>query len=175
MPNYDLVPFTLWPAIPRVGGEAVRARIRHLQTARVEALRGEIGAMTKIRPNRVAPERLFDGVIIAAIRLYNNDIATSHRPRPRPAKRQATAEGPSEARHLPELSMGVAHDRGAIEAASVAADVLSLQKDPKLFCGSDDKVHSEEGCSSETQILYGLNINHGDFSEIFTPLCDTRS
>ncbi len=55
------------------------------------------------------------------------------------------------------------------------ADALLLQKDPKLFCGSDENFHREQSCSSETEILYGLKVDHVDSSEIFTPLCDIRS
>ncbi len=52
---------------------------------------------------------------------------------------------------------------------------LLLQQDPKLCYGCDENVHSEQSRSSETEIPYGLKVDHGDFSEIFTLLYDIRS
>ncbi len=52
---------------------------------------------------------------------------------------------------------------------------LLLQQHPKLFYGRDENVHREQSRSSETEIPNGLKVDHGDFSEIFTLLCDIRS
>lgn len=68
--------------------------------------------------------------------------------------------------------MGNAHLESEKPAVSV---YRSRPKPPQRFRCRDKDVRGEQSCSSETEILYWLKVDHGGFSEIFTPLCDIRS